>query len=242
MHHSTHVLDHLDRHVHFLVRRLERGEVDFAVSLRCMRIAGPEERAFDEHRNVKRRAFRHVADVEISGIASWRHRAVLTGLGAGDADRAGKRRQWNFDPRRELGDLAVEIEIEILNLALRKFAWKLAEHAGDVEVGAIGARHDLVDAHLEYVTGFGALDIDRARQRVRTAAGKVGAQFLDLLDGRPRHHLIVRMHHCLEDDRIARIDTQDGWLGVVEPAPLCRFHRRRQKVNLAGVSLGRDGP
>ena len=107
---------------------------------------------------------------------------------------------------------------------------------------SIGTWHDPVDTHLEHITGFGALDVDWACQRVGAAARKVGAQFLDLFDGRPRDHLIVRMHHRLEDDRIAGSDVQDGRLGVVEPAPLRRFHRRGQKMNFAGVALRRDGP
>src|SRR4030095_13851058 len=110
------------------VGRLERGEVDLAVALRRVRIAGPEEGAFDEDRDVKRRAFGQIADVEIAAVASRGHRTVLAGLGARNAERAGERRQRNFDSRRELGDLPIEIEIEVLDLTLGELRWKLAEH------------------------------------------------------------------------------------------------------------------
>src|SRR5213079_3172609 len=53
---ELHVLDDLDSDVHFLVRGLERGQVDLPVALRRMRISGPEKGAGDEHWDVERRA------------------------------------------------------------------------------------------------------------------------------------------------------------------------------------------
>ena len=239
---ERYAFDHIDGNVHLLVCGLERGEVDLAVALRRVRITGPQQRAFDKNRNVQRRAFGHVADIEIPAVASRRHRTVLTGLGAGDAKDTGKRRQRNFNPRRKLCDLALEVEVKILDLTFGKFSWKLPEHAGDVEIGSIGARHDLVDAYLEDITGLGAFDIDRARQCVRSAAGKIGAQFLDLVDRHPGHDLVVRVHHRLEHDRIAGRDIQHRRLRIVEPAPLRGFHRRRQQVNLARKAPDQDQP
>src|ERR1700674_3037779 len=114
---ELHVLEHFDRDAHLLVGGLERGQVDLAVALGGMGIAGPQQRALDEHRHVERRAFGEVADVQIAAVASGRHRTVLAGLGAGDAQDAGKRCQRDLDAGRELRDLAVEVEIEILDLA-----------------------------------------------------------------------------------------------------------------------------
>ncbi len=228
---ELHVLEHFDRHAHLLVGGLERGQVDLAVALRGMGIAGPQQRALDEHRHVERAALSLVADVEIAAVASGRHRAVLAGLGAGDAQDAGKRRQRDLDAGRKLRDPALEIEIEILDLAVRELARELAEHAGHVEIGAVGPRHDLVDAHFQHVARLGALDIDRPGQRVRAA-------LLDLLDRHAGHELVVRMHHRLEQDGVAGIDVQHRRLGVVEPAPLRGLQGRRQHVDLAGVAFG----
>src|SRR5205823_3658424 len=139
-------------------------------------IAGPQERSLDEDRNVKRGALRQVANVQIPAVATRRHRAILAGLGTGDADGPGKRRQRYFDARRELGNLTFQIEIEILDLTLGKLGRKLAEHSRHVEVGAVGARHNLVDANPEHVAWLRALDVHGAGQGVRAATGKVGPQ------------------------------------------------------------------
>ena len=145
-------------------------------------------------------------------------------------------------PGRELGHLALEVEVEILDLSFGKLVGKLAEHAGNVEVGRVRARHDLVDADLQHVTGLGALDVYRARERVRSASREVRAQFLDLLDRRAGHDLVVRVHHRLEHDGVAGIDVQHGRLRIVEPAPLRRFHRRGQEMRLAAQAFGRHEP
>src|SRR5207249_9903982 len=147
----------------------------------------------DEDRNIERRALGHVADVKVARVAPRRHRAVLPRLRASDAHNPWERRQRNLDPRREFSDLALEIEVEILDLPFWKLARKLAEHAGHVEVRAIGARHDLVDADLEHVSRLGTFDIDRPGQRMRSTAGEIGTQFLDLLDRRSGHDLLVRV-------------------------------------------------
>ena len=112
-------------------------------------------------------------------------------LGACDADGAGKGCQWNFDAGCELGNLAFEIEVKVFDLSLGKLAGKLPEHAGHIEVGAVGARHDLVDPDFENVARFRALDVDRTGQRVRSSSGEIGPQFLDLFDRGPGHHLVM---------------------------------------------------
>ena len=75
---------------------------------------------------------------------------------------------------------------------------------------------------------------------MRPATGKIGPQFLDLLDRGARNDLIVRVHHRFEDDRVARINVQDRRLRIVEPAPLGRFHGRRKNMNFAGIPLCRN--
>src|SRR5216683_3911134 len=125
---ELHVLEHLDRDAHLLVGGLERGQIDLAVALRGMGIPGPQQRALDEHGHVERGTFGQIADVHVAAVASGRHRAVLTGLGARDADRAGEGSERDLDAGGELRDLAVEVEIEILHLAVRELARELAEH------------------------------------------------------------------------------------------------------------------
>ena len=237
---ELHVLQHVDGDPHLLVGGFERGEVDLAVALRGVRIAGPQQRALDKHGDVERRAFGEIANVEVAGVAARRHRAVLPGLRARDAYGAWERRQRNLDSRRELCDLAIEVEVEVLDLTVGKLARKLTEHSGHVEVGPVRPRHDFGDMHLQYVTGLRAFDVHRTGQSVRASARIIGAQLLDLLDGRPRHDLVVRMHHRLEHDRVARVDVQHRRLGIVEPAPLCRFHRGRQQMDLAGKPFRGD--
>ena len=61
---ELHVLEHFDRHAHLLVGGLERREVDLAVALGGMRVAGPQQRALDEDRDVERGAFGEIANVE----------------------------------------------------------------------------------------------------------------------------------------------------------------------------------
>src|SRR5207302_10515376 len=114
---------------------------------------GPQQRAFHEDRDIERRALREVANVEVAGVTSWRHRAVLAGFGAGDPGRTRKRRQRNLDAGRELGDLTLEIEVKVLDLTLGKAIGKFAEHARHVEVRRISARNDLVDLDLEHHAG-----------------------------------------------------------------------------------------
>ncbi len=235
-------LDHLDRDVELLVGGLERGEVDLAVALRRVRIAGPQQRAPHEHRHVEGRAGHEIADVHIAGEFAGRNGAVLTRLLARDAERTGERPDRNPDARQELGDHAIEIEIDVLDLAVLIFLRKLAEHAGHVEIGPISARHDLVEPHLEHVAGLGAVDVDRTGHCVRTAPREVGAQLLDLLDRHAGKDLVVRMHHRLHDDGVAGIDLQHRRLRIVEPAPLRGLERRRQDMDFAfDLGRGHDG-
>ena len=139
------------------------------------------------------------------------------------------------DAGQELGRHLVEVEIEVFDLAVLIDGRELAEHAGHVEVRRIGARHDLVQRDLEHVARLRLLDVDRSGQRVRPAAGKIGAQLLDLLDGRARNHLIVAVHHRFQHDGVAGIDAQHRRLGIVEPAPLRGLERRRQQMHLLAV-------
>src|SRR6516162_8602630 len=73
---------HFDRDVELLVRGLDGGEIDFAVALAGVTVAGPQQRALDEDRDVEARSRHHLANVEIAGIAAGRDGRILPGLGA----------------------------------------------------------------------------------------------------------------------------------------------------------------
>jgi len=87
----------------------------------------------------------------------------------------------------------------------------------------------------EYVARLRLLDVDRSGQCMRPAAGKIGARFLDLLDGRARNDLIVAVHHRFQHDSVAGLDAKHRRLGVVEPAPLRGLKRGRQQMHLLAV-------
>ena len=148
----------------------------------------------------------------------------------------GNGRSGMTTPGRNSVTILVQVEIEIFDLAVLVDLRELPEHAGHVEVRRIGARHDLVDPHLEHVAGLRAFDIDRPGEGVRPAAREVGAQLLDLLDGRAGDDLVVAVHHRFEHDGVAGLDPQHRRLRVVEPAPLRGLERRRQQMH--GLAAG----
>ncbi len=162
----------------------------------------------------------------------------MTGLGAGDPDCAREGRQRNLDTGSEFRHLAIEVEVEVLDLPLREAVRELAEHAWHVEIRGVGARHDLVDAHLEHVARLSAFDVHWPCQSMGTATRIIGPQLLDLVDRSAWHDLVVRMHHRLEQDRITRLDVQHGRLGIVEPAPLGGIAGGGQHVHGAGITFG----
>ena len=109
------------------------------------------------------------------GVFARRYRAVAPGLLARHAEGAGERRERDEHAGQELDELAVQVEVKVLHLAVRVVLGELAEHARYVEVGAVGARHDAVDLDFEHIAGLGAVDEDRPGDGVRAAPGVVGA-------------------------------------------------------------------
>src|SRR2546423_788751 len=87
--------------------------------------------------------------------------ALSTDIFRRGAEGAREGPQRNFDAGRELGDLALPIEIEIFHLPVGEFLRELAEHSRHVEVRAPRPRHDLVDLDLQHVAGLRPGDEDR---------------------------------------------------------------------------------
>ena len=88
-----------------------RGEIDLAVALAGVGVAGPQQRAGHMHRHIKRRAGDEVADIHVAGVFAGRHARVAARLLARDAERAGERPQRQNDAGQELGLHLVEVEI-----------------------------------------------------------------------------------------------------------------------------------
>jgi hypothetical protein len=59
------------------------------------------------------------------------------------AQDAWERAQGNLGAGREFRHFLVHVQIKILHLLVLEFLGEFTEHVGDVEVGAVGARHDL---------------------------------------------------------------------------------------------------
>src|SRR5205823_8162151 len=130
-------------------------------------------------------------NIHIASVFAGRHARVAAGLLARDPERTRERAQRQNDARQELGLHIFKIEIKIFYLTVLIDGRELAEHARHVEVRRISARYDLVQRDLEHVGRLRALYINRSGQGVRSATGKVGARFLDLLDGGAGNNLIV---------------------------------------------------
>src|SRR5258705_13352092 len=96
------------------------------------------------HWHVKRGAGNEIADIHVASKLSRRHAAIASRFLARDGERPWERLKRNHNARQKLGRHLVEIEIKILDLAIRIECREFAEHAGNVEVSGIGAGHDLV--------------------------------------------------------------------------------------------------
>src|SRR2546429_9935306 len=109
-------------------------------------------------RYVKRRASDEIADIHVAGEFSGRHAAVASGFFARDSERTGEWLKRNHDAGKKLGRHLVEIEIDVLHLAVGVDGRELAEHARDVEVGSVDAGHELVVRQLQQIARLAGLD------------------------------------------------------------------------------------
>src|ERR1700722_7879406 len=63
----------------FLVGALERGEIDLAVALPAVRVAGPDQAAFLEHRKIQDGTHLQLVKTHVRAVLPWPKRARAPG-------------------------------------------------------------------------------------------------------------------------------------------------------------------
>src|SRR5205085_290017 len=139
--------------LHVLERALDRDAAHLSVALARVAIPRREVRAVDGHRQVEGRAGDELLAVEVAAPAARRDRGVDPRLRRRHPEDAEERAQLDLAARRVAAGARVGVE--------RPDECRLAGGRR-----APGADPDLVDPHLERLTGPGAADLDRAEQRV----------------------------------------------------------------------------
>ena len=183
-----HVLAHDGLDFDFLVRTFQRGQVDLAVALPAVRIAGPDQASFLKHRKVHGCARLKFIHIHVGAVfpraqragASFRIADRRSGFGVRfirvDADRegTGKGLQVNDDSRFELRLHFRQVELVVANEAFREFGRQLPDGGKllprYVEIETVFLGHDFQNMNFQGIAGFGALDENGSRDRVRSAA------------------------------------------------------------------------
>ena len=181
------VLDQVERQ-HDVHRAFDRRAADLAVALRGVGVADREQRAGDLDRQVERRAGGQIADVEIAADAARRHHRMQAGLGRREADGAGEGLQ------RHPAVLAEQRRLQRVRIVFPDVQRRLLELVGEqAEARNVGrpaeARGlEALDRDLERVARLGAVDEDRAGDRVDLAE----VERCDVGDGARRAKLARR--------------------------------------------------
>ena len=149
------------RHVH---RRLQPGHADLAVALAAVRVAGREQRAVDLDRQVQRGPAHELARVHVPAEAAGRHDRRRGPGRRADAHRPHERRQRDRDLVAEARVVA-RGDVEDLQVRVGEVVGQQPEPGQD-RGPAPAARLDVEDLHHERVAGRGALDRDRAGERI----------------------------------------------------------------------------
>ncbi len=187
-----------DRH-----RRLDRGAADLGVAHRRVGVADAEQGAGGGDGEVEGGAGGEVLDVHVPAPLGGGQDAVWSGLFGREADRPGERRERERDP-------VVEPDLVRLGVDGRDVQPRVGELVGEQpELGddrrpAPVVRDQLEDLDLERVARFGALDVDRAGDRVDVAH----VHLRDVLRRRVPGQLPAGRVRGLELHRRARLDLQ----------------------------------
>ena len=227
------------------------GDIDFAVALAGVAVAGFEEGSFDVDGDEEGGAFDQFLIVHVAGVGSGRSGVEFAGgFGWRDAHAAEEWMQGNGDAGGEGGGHLFEVEGDGLGEAVGEvfgeetvFAGSVAS-PGDVDV-------DFLNADFKDVAGFGLGDGDGAGEDVAAGASVGGGDFV--VDGADVVGDIgggdaggleaggwAAGGEGLDGDGVAGVDVED-WFGlgpVISPGYGCGGGE--EGVGLLGDGEGRE--
>ena len=141
------------------------GHAHLPIALSRVRVAQREQPARNAHREVQRRARRHVTQIDVAAAGVRRGNRHIVHARAGHADGAAEWLDRNMHARHELGRVALgEVEdpqVRHVELARRQ----QAEARQDQRPPPLG-QLEAEELDGEGVTGLGTRNVDRAGQRV----------------------------------------------------------------------------
>jgi len=148
----------------------EGGDVDLAVALSGVAVAGLEEGAFGGDWDVKGGAGDELLVIHVAGVGVGRRAVDAGGAGGGDAHGAEEGVEREVDARGEVGEHALAIEGDDARAAVRELLREEAAAQAEAVAGKAGVDVDLEDLHFEDVAGFGLLDGDGSGEDVAARA------------------------------------------------------------------------
>ncbi|MPM04507.1 hypothetical protein SDC9_50785 [bioreactor metagenome] len=232
-----------------LERRLDGGDADLAIPLATMAIAGGEQRARVEHRQIERRARAQILVVHIAA----------EGARLGRANPAPDRRRRNPHDAEERIERQLHapgqgagarlgIDRDMDRLVIGELVGQRAQKRQDPGKAPVLNRLHVQNVDLQNIARLGAAHIDRPghHMRPRPLVAGLGLERDQVI----RAHALVAGRqirldagrHAGQHDLVARVDFQHRRRGRVEIAPEDIFGLSRQLVSLsAHVSLRSSG-
>ena len=161
---------------------LERRQVDLAVALHAMAVAGREQAALGEHRQVDRGADVEVLVVDVAAEGARLDRAALAPFRRRrHAHDAEERLQLDLEAPRHGADAAVGIDRDVRQAIEREVFGQGAGQRPLHVPAPVGAELDVEHLDRQRIAALGALDIDRAGQDVAAEMRLERAQDLAML-------------------------------------------------------------
>src|SRR6201999_1496185 len=149
----------------------EGGDVDLAVALAGVAVAGFEECAGGVDRVEDDGAFGELLVVHVAAVHPGRGGVPLAGgLGRSDAHGAEEGMEWDLDAGGEVREHAGAVERDDFAAAVGEVVGEEAAAGGEAVAGEVGVELDFEDADLEDVAGFGFGDGDGAGEDVSAGA------------------------------------------------------------------------
>ena len=199
-------------------RGLDPCHADLSVALRGVSIAAAEEGAVDLYRQKQRRPADELARVQVAAERSWRHHRLLARTRRAHAHGSEEGRDRDGDVVPQIRHVAAR-EIEDLQVRIGEVVRQQPE-AGQDRRPAPALRMQVDDLDRERMAGLGAVDGDRASERVDTVPIEQG----DRIGRRLRRDLVVAHVARVHDDRVAARNRQHRLVVRVpgEVHPVCR--------------------